>query len=82
MFWQKWDLNSCLLVLELVSILPSSTKVIVDKSVVNVYLFIHSFILAFRDKVSVCDSDCLGTHSVAPAGLELTEFHLSSPPQD
>lgn len=45
MFWQKWDLNSCLLVLELVSILPSSTKVIVDQSVVNIYLYfpLHLF---------------------------------------
>jgi hypothetical protein len=33
--------------------------------------FLILFLLAFQDRVSLCSSDCPGTHSVDQAGLKL-----------
>jgi hypothetical protein len=37
------------------------------------------FVFVFPDRVSLCNLDCPGTHSVYQAGLELTEIFLPLP---
>jgi hypothetical protein len=38
------------------------------------------FFFFFKDRVFLCSSCCLGTHSVDEGGLELTEIHQPCPP--
>jgi hypothetical protein len=59
-----------------------SPKVDILFSLLSISQFLDLIIyLVFQDKVSLCSPDCPGTPSVEQAGLELTELHLSPPPE-
>jgi hypothetical protein len=45
-----------------------------------IYLFVYlfTFVLFFRDRVSLYSHGCSGSHSVDQAGLELRNLHASA----